>query len=160
MFEIVDLEDQKSRNTMRLWSLHPKYLDARGLVALWREGLLAQAVLRGNTKGYVNHPQLIRFREADAPVGLLAEYLTVVQHESINRGYRFDGARISRARTRHRLRVTRGQLDLEWNHLLRKLSIRDPKAHERLLGLGGRPRAHPLFRVVAGGVASWERAAP
>jgi hypothetical protein len=29
----------------RIWSLHPKYLDARGLVALWREGLLAQAVL-------------------------------------------------------------------------------------------------------------------
>jgi len=25
---------------MRLWTLHPKYLDARGLVALWREGLL------------------------------------------------------------------------------------------------------------------------
>ncbi len=34
---------------MRLWTLHPKYLDPRGLVALWREALFAQAVLRGWT---------------------------------------------------------------------------------------------------------------
>nr|WP_243687290.1 pyrimidine dimer DNA glycosylase/endonuclease V [Methanobacterium formicicum] len=47
---------------MRLWSLHPKYLDVKGLVALWREGLLARAVLKGKTKGYTNHPQLIRFK--------------------------------------------------------------------------------------------------
>ncbi|WP_368086417.1 pyrimidine dimer DNA glycosylase/endonuclease V [Nitrosomonas sp. Nm34] len=26
---------------MRLWSIHPKYLDAKGLLALWREGLQA-----------------------------------------------------------------------------------------------------------------------
>ena len=39
---------------MRLWSLRPKYLDSQGLVALWREGLLAQAVLRGKTRGYRN----------------------------------------------------------------------------------------------------------
>jgi hypothetical protein len=32
---------------MRLWSLHPEYLDANGLVALWREALLAQAFLQG-----------------------------------------------------------------------------------------------------------------
>lgn len=43
---------------MRLWSLHPQYLDAKGLVALWREGLLAQAVLAGQTRGYKRHPQL------------------------------------------------------------------------------------------------------
>lgn len=39
---------------MRLWSIHPRYLDTKGLVALWRETLLlAQAVLFGNTKGAV-----------------------------------------------------------------------------------------------------------
>ena len=43
---------------MRLWSIHPRYLDSMGLVALWREALLAQAVLRGETKGYKFHPQL------------------------------------------------------------------------------------------------------
>jgi len=50
---------------MRLWSLHPAYLDARGLGALWREGLLAQAVLRGKTRGYRSHPQLERWRARD-----------------------------------------------------------------------------------------------
>lgn len=37
---------------MRIWSLHPSYLDAKGLVALWRETLLAQKVLLGATVGY------------------------------------------------------------------------------------------------------------
>jgi hypothetical protein len=43
---------------MRLWSLHPCHLDAKGLVALWREGLLAQKVQACETNGYRNHPQL------------------------------------------------------------------------------------------------------
>ena len=59
---------------MRLWSLHPKYLDARGLVALWREALLAQAVLRGETRGYRHHPQLARFDD----VGAIAQYLSLI----------------------------------------------------------------------------------
>jgi hypothetical protein len=50
---------------MRIWSIHPKYLDIKGLVALWREALLAKHVLEGRTKGYRNHPQLDRFKLAD-----------------------------------------------------------------------------------------------
>ena len=50
---------------MRLWSLHPKYLDIKGLVACWREGLLARKVLLDQTKGYKNHPQLIRFNRSN-----------------------------------------------------------------------------------------------
>ena len=53
---------------MRLWSLHPKYLDSKGLVAVWREGLLALEVLKGNTKGYRSHPQLTRFLQEGNPV--------------------------------------------------------------------------------------------
>jgi len=34
------------REHMRLWTIHPKYLDRQGLLALWREALLAQKVLR------------------------------------------------------------------------------------------------------------------
>ena len=48
---------------MRLWSLHPSYLDSAGLVALWQEGLLARKVLSSQTKGYIHHPQLHRFRK-------------------------------------------------------------------------------------------------
>ena len=56
---------------MRLWSIHPRSLDARGLVALWREGLLARKVLRGRTRGYRHHPQLQRFRDLRDPVAAI-----------------------------------------------------------------------------------------
>ena len=141
---------------MRLWSLHPKYLDARGLVALWREALLAQAVLRGQTEGYQHHPQLLRFREQSTPVGSIAEYLRAVHRESETRGYRFAVGKITRARTRVQLTVTRGQLDYEWGHLMQKLRTRDPDRRERLESEKA-PEPHPLFRVVRGGVADWEK---
>ena len=60
---------------MRLWSIHPKYLDRQGLIALWREALLAQAVLSGKTRGYRNHPQLERFRNHPAPLSAISLYL-------------------------------------------------------------------------------------
>ena len=142
---------------MRLWTLHPEYLDARGLVALWREGLLAQAVLRGRTKGYLHHPQLERFRSRPSPTGAIAEYLRAVHAESVRRGYRFEARKIARARTSGSIPVTRGQLEHEWERLMRKLAKRDP---ERLAGLERvrRPMPHPSFRIVAGGVARWEKA--
>ena len=40
------------RNEIRIWTLHPKYLDAKGLVAVWREALLAKHVLENKAKGY------------------------------------------------------------------------------------------------------------
>jgi hypothetical protein len=42
---------------MRVWSLHPQHLDGKALVALWREGLLALAVVQGRSCGYRHHPQ-------------------------------------------------------------------------------------------------------
>ena len=68
---------------MRLWSLHPSYLDSSGLVALWREGLLARKVLSGQTKGYIHHPQLQRFRETPHPLQTLDAYLKAVHDESL-----------------------------------------------------------------------------
>ncbi len=142
---------------MRLWSLHPKYLDAQGLVALWREGLLAQAVLRGETKGYKRHPQLERFRAQAAPVAAIATYLAGVQEEAERRGYKFDRRKIGRGRIRGRMAVTRGQLEFEWGHLLRKLSVRSPKLYRQWSREKSLPEAHPIFRVRAGGVEGWER---
>src|SRR5262245_16312264 len=103
---------------MRLWTLHPKYLDARGLVALWREALLAQAVLQRRTKGYLHHPQLERFRNRPNRVGAIANYLRVVHAESVSRGYAFALEKISRVRDSGLITVTRGQLEHEWRHLL------------------------------------------
>ena len=142
---------------MRLWSLHPRYLDPAGLVALWREGLLAQAVLRGQTRGYTRHPQLARFRDRPSPAASVAEYLRVVQEEAMRRGYRFDAAKLGAERDAAPIDVSRGQLAFEWQHLLAKLRTRAPEQHERLQDVAA-PDAHPLFRVVDGGVAPWERA--
>jgi hypothetical protein len=141
---------------VRIWSLHPKYLDAAGLVAVWREGLLAQAVLRGATRGYRHHPQLIRFRESEAPVAAIAEYLRGIREEARSRGYQFDGARIARGRFSGQLSVTRGQVQHEWEHLIRKLRVRAPDRCASIARIA-RPRAHPLFSVTWGLVAAWEK---
>jgi hypothetical protein len=143
---------------MRLWSLHPQYLDARGLVALWREALLAQAVLRGQTAGYRHHPQLERFRAQPSPLGSLADYLREVHAEAARRGYRFARRKISPARGAGRLAVTRGQLEHEWCHLMTKLANRDPERYHRL-GQVEHPEPHPLFEVVPGGTEPWEKGA-
>lgn len=82
---------------MRIWSLHPSHLDRMGLVACWRETLLAQAVLAGRTKGYRNHPQLDRFRAQPEPLDAVGAYLSAVADEARARGYRFDASRILRA---------------------------------------------------------------
>ena len=141
---------------MRLWSVHPKYLDARGLVALWREGLLAQAVLRGRTNGYLQHPQLQRFRAQPSPVGAIADYLRSVHAEALNRGYAFAARNVSAARGSAVITVTRGQLMHEWSHLMAKLAIRDPGLRGRLAHVR-RPQSHPSFRIVSGDVETWER---
>lgn len=141
---------------MRLWTVHPRHLDARGLVALWREGLLARAVLRNKTRGYRNHPQLERFKASPDPVGTINAYLAAVLDEATRRGYRFDGRKIRGRRAGALMAETRGQLQYEWNHLLRKLEKRDPAAFERASRLSGLD-AHPSFRIVAGGIRAWER---
>src|SRR4051812_24852777 len=112
---------------MRLWSLHPAQLDSRGLVALWREALLAQKVLGGLTKGYRHHPQLARFRAHRKPVAAIATYLAAVSAEAVRRGYSFDARKIGGGRVSVKIPVTRGQLAFERRHLLRKLKLRAPK---------------------------------
>jgi hypothetical protein len=141
---------------MRLWSLHPQYLDSKGLVAAWREALLAQKVLDGRTRGYRRHPQLERFRIQPDPVAAVARYLAGLAAEAEVRGYHFDAARIAQAGTCGRIPVTRGQILYEWEHLKGKLQKRDPQRLEQLTGIF-LPDAHPLFEVVDGEIEPWER---
>ena len=138
---------------MRLWSLHPKYLDAKGLVALWREGLLAQAVLAGRTRGYTRHPQLDRFRGEPR---LITVYLREVAAEGRRRGYRFDETKLPRVRVAGAIEVADGQLRHEWKHLKAKLRARDATAYRRVASIAA-PEPHPLFVIVDGPVAEWER---
>ncbi len=140
---------------MRLWSLHPRYLDAKGLVALWREGLLAQKVLAGETRGYRHHPQLSRFRDLADAQGAIAAYLREVQREAVRRGYHFNADKIGRCAEGVSIPVTSGQMDYELAHLLAKLALRDPVALQRITAVN-EPEPHPLFNVVAGNIESWE----
>lgn len=141
---------------MRLWTVHPKYLDAKGLVALWREALLAQKVLRGKTRGYKFHPQLIRFQKTENPSAALAAFLKSVHEEAVNRGYNFDGKKIGRTKFRGRIKETRGQLLYEWKHLKRKLKKRDPKRLREFSSIKI-PHAHLLFKIIPGKVRKWEK---
>jgi hypothetical protein len=154
---------------MRLWSLHPALLDRQGLTACWREALLAQAVLAGRTRGYTRHPQLARFRAQPDPVAAIGTYLEAVAAAAEARGYRFDRTRIDRTRPVpseagatgteragpvRRVRVTKGQLAFELDHLRAKLAARSPE-----LPLPEHPEPHPLFLVEPGPIADWERGA-
>lgn len=141
---------------MRLWTLHPQHLDAKGLVALWREALLAREVLRGNTRGYRAHPQLERFRACEHPLSAINAYLAAVYAEATARGYAFDRAKLGRVAHAQRLPATRGQLEYEWQRLLAKLAARSPDVHLRQRRIDS-PRAHPLFRLRPGGIEKWER---
>ncbi|KXO89068.1 pyrimidine dimer DNA glycosylase/endonuclease V [Tsukamurella pseudospumae] len=145
---------------MRIWSVHPRYLDRQALVACWRETLLAQAVLAGRTKGYTQHPQLQRFRATPEPLVTVGSYLAAIADEADARGYNFDRSRIDEpAATVSPIDVTIGQLDLEWAHLMAKLDVRNPDIAARWRGVE-RPDPHPSFRAVPGEVESWERARP
>lgn len=143
---------------MRLWTVHPRYLDTKGLLALWREGLLAQKVLRDMTKGYRNHPQLRRFKASPDPPAAIAAYLRAVYEEAVRRGYQFSVDKIGAGDFGGRLVCTRGQLLYEWGHLKNKLKVRDAARHDELEGTP-EPESHPLFEIVEGGVEDWEVAA-
>jgi hypothetical protein len=141
---------------MRLWTVHPRYLDSKGLVAAWREALLAKKVLAGTTKGYRHHPQLIRFKSQPDSLAAIATFLAGLEAEARNRGYRFDASKISRRRFKGRISETRGQLLYEWSHLKAKLRVRAPEVGRQFRAIK-MPEPHPLFRIISGVVRDWEK---
>jgi hypothetical protein len=141
---------------MRLWTLHPMYLDSKGLVALWREGLLAQAVLNGTTRGYAHHPQLERFQAQPSPLESIVAYLMAVYKEAVKRTYRFDVAKILSPGNFKRITETTGQLQYEWRHLRAKLRQRSPDWFAAIQQIQT-PEPHPIFHIVEGDVRKWER---
>lgn len=153
---VQPLNSGVSRHKMRLWSLHPKYLDPQGLVALWREALLAKAVIRGETSGYKHHPQLERFKSHPHPRLAINAYLAAVHEEATHRGYTFNLSKIGTVRAVKHIPVSSGQLAHEWSHLQNKLAVRNRVVHAQWANVAA-PACHPLFRRRAGPMASWER---
>ncbi len=141
---------------MRLWSIHPKHLDRIGLVALWREALLAKKVLAGQTKGYRHHPQLIRFQESGQPLVFIDKYLATIYIEALSRGYNFDSSKFNQQSLATKLVVSSGQLAYEVGHLAKKIQQRAPAESWRLDGVVD---ANPIFRIIDGEIADWEKLA-
>jgi hypothetical protein len=140
---------------MRIWSIHPKYLDTKGLVALWRETLLAKHVLEGKTKGYKHHPQLLRFKNTENPVASINHYLKEVYLEAERRGFNFNKEKIRWESESLKIEVSEGQVNYETGHLLGKLKQRDNERYDQFKTMKNID-VHPLFVLVPGDIESWE----
>lgn len=140
---------------MRIWSIHPKYLDAKGLVALWRETLLAKHVLDGRTQGYRNHPQLARFKQMNNPIDSINQYLTTVYNEALIRNYNFDKTKLDLNFKPSTMCVTTGQIKYETQHLLNKLKTRDKNKFDKLNN-SQKVEQHPIFKIIKGDIEDWE----
>lgn len=145
---------------MRLWSISPRLLDSKGLIALWRETLLAKKVLQGSTKGYKNHPQLLRFKAHQNPLLAINSYLKTIADEAQIRSYSFDTSKIDPLHSPpEKINVTSGQLSFEYNHLLNKLKSRNKIHYQKLIALNILPSyfKNPIFEVIPGNVEPWEK---
>lgn len=154
---------------MRLWSLHPQYLDRKGLGGVWLEGFVGLKALSKERLGYSNHPQLERFKTHINPVGALAEYLEHIASEAISkRGYNYNLGLLDPYLQHYELGydktipVTQGQVHYEIEWLLDKLQNRGATLEAEMLlkdyhMIGYQVKLHPMFHMVSGNVESWER---
>ncbi len=140
---------------MRIWSIHPIYLDSKGLVALWRETLLAKKVLEGKTAGYKNHPQLVRFKNSSNPIDSINQYLSNVYDEAVNRNFHFDKKKFSKPKIPFILSVNDAQIKFEFAHLLTKLKNREINLYKKLKGTKN-ILPHPMFQIIKGKIEKWE----
>lgn len=141
---------------MRLWSIHPSYLDSKGLVACWRESLLAKNVLEGKTVGYKNHPQLKRFKEYSSPVKAINAYIYELLLEAKKRKYKFDEKKVKATKLVEAISVNDEQLNYEYEHLLEKVKKRSSEKYEEIKNTK-QIKTHPLFKEVKGPIEAWEK---
>ena len=151
---------------MRLWSISPKYLDTKGLLALWREALLAKKVLEGKTNGYKNHPQLIRFKQSSDPLLYINIYLKQIYDEGKKRVYKFDYSKIDEEKIEvlnilnlEKIKVTEGQIKYEFEFLKMKLKRRDFQKYLEIENIAKEKaiEVNPIFEVIVGEVEKWEK---
>jgi hypothetical protein len=128
----------------------------RGIVAFWREGLLARKVLQHQTKGYNNHPQPDRFNAHLQPAVAIECYLRYIYEEAVRGGFHFDVDKIDLKQQCTKIPLKKGQLEYELSHLKTKLKLRDPTRYKNMLAVK-KPMVHLLFKIIMGGIESWEK---
>ncbi len=143
---------------MRVWTIHPRYLDTKGLVAAWREGLLAQKVLEGETKGYKNHPQLLRFKRKEKCLVLIGKYLFGIYAEAVERKYKFDQSKIKyyKEDETESIEVTSRQIEYEFELLKWKLEKRDSVKYYSIMNIRD-PQINGVFTKIDGNIEDWEK---
>ena len=129
-----------------------------------RIGFMACHYCNGKSKWktpYYNHPQINRFKDCGhLAIKYIGTYLYYIRKEALKRGYNFNSSKIVDCDTELRAEVTQGQLEYEFKHLQNKLKERD---HLKMLANNyyknsvGKIEPHPLFRIIEGSVASWEK---
>jgi len=134
---------------MRLWSIHPEYLDSIGLVALWRESLLAQKVLKSETQSHKNHPQLKKFKACPHPQYAIANYLVEIWKESQRRGYNFNKEKIRHTKIVEKIPITQSELKCEFDLLRERLKKRTPSKYQNLLSVK-EIECNPIFKITEG----------
>lgn len=151
----------------RLWSLHPGYLDQKGLGACWKEAKGAQTSLMNPDAGGQQHSALIRFRAHHDPVGAIGAYMRSLWVEAaLRRNYRYNYKLIAQPNppsevyeTNFAMPVTKGQVQYEAEFLREKINKRDglPRLYLPSPNTLEAIRLHPLFYMVEGDVEDWER---
>lgn len=149
---------------MRVWSIHPKYCDTPRLNGMWREGLLAKAVIEGTTPkgGYRKHSQAERLKVHPDPVKLINHILYEVWKVAQERGFKYDikklNKRIVDEPLSTKLEVTRGQIEYEFNFMQHKIGAVDTRykintEEVRKNGI----EVNPCFKIVPGDIMDFEK---
>jgi len=137
-----------------------RFIDSKGLVAVWREGLLAKKVLEGKTKGYTNHPQLNRFKKTKDPIKSINRFLSIIYFEASVRNYHFDESKIDiTTNILSLIPVTAQQAQYEFELLKYKLQKRDVIKYSQIVKID-HIDLNPLFHIINGTIEDWEKTIP
>lgn len=160
---------------MRVWSIHPAYLDTKGLVASWKEGIQGLNALRNPRKPngkwamFAHHPQLIRFKRFENPELCLSEYLHFIADEADRRNYNFNRNLILPRldENPYQIWITCGQLIYEWDFLSHKVTCRTGFWEYGKPTINGKSTVetiaswscvvHPMVVLIPGDIECWEK---
>lgn len=130
---------------MSLWSVHPRYLDNKGLISAWNRGLQLQKQLSTEPARNTGNSQLIMFSRQEKPLHAIGSYLSFIASEGCRRGYKFTHEKILYPNfDEELLPIDSEQLRSENQMLQNRLKTRDKNRYQQLSSQSW-PETHPLF---------------